>query len=783
MARRLFILVSLRALSAQTLSEVPFRTVEAFWSFNDGLNDWAESSTATMEAEVDVDDGYLHGTVIGSIPFVDSPLMALNVVDRHYFVVRMSYEGLCNQGSIILERNQPVDTFTNRKAPFTDPVKMTFSIQPDGMQHIYYIPIYQNAQGIITRIRLLPCSKGALGGQSFHVDWVMIIKAPTVTKVRGCIDKYYDSSTLNNPIANVSAIVTKTNGVHSVFSTQFGPYSLPYATTYNCMENDTITIQGRNFGDTSFVRINGQPCKLAAQYIQSPTLSESVWNEEVLICTLPSNVGLSNPAMVTVQNEEYRGLWFESALLTYAEPINLTMVPIISNIGAHSVDVTWTPPNNLFQNLATTGYQIYWTDNTSLSSLTVGNVTTTTVMQLSRNTTYNISVAAIVEDQRIANWNEVNMYGWRSIHSTGIIGAPSPIATTTTLYYDIQFSTFSASSTFNKSAIYNSSTLGPTGDVGGQGSHGLVLLGHANVQNCNSTSICCDRNANGQCDWTCAALPTTKPTNSSSLTGIRNSTTINVPSSMLPLPLCGPALRLTGSFPYLTGAVWYPRGMNVREGFTTTFAFRLSNPSFHCKIMDDVATHCRSRGGDGFAFVIQNVDTSQIGNGGSGLGYAGMANSLTIEFDTWYNPDLLDRYENHISVQTRGPSASISSHHSYSLGATTEIPDLTDGIYNVKIMYTPYFTPDMAFKHHFQPSVYVSQYLDSGNWSVNGLGCLSIELNNLTVLSVPLHIDQVVQLTTGGRAFLGFTGATGASTWQVHDILNWTFNSLRIPIA
>ena len=30
-----------------------------------------------------------------------------------------------------------------------------------------------------------------------------------------------------------------------------------------------------------------------------------------------------------------------------------------------------------------------------------------------------------------------------------------------------------------------------------------------------------------------------------------------------------------------------------------------------------------------------------------------------------------------------------------------------------------------------------------------------------------------------GRAWAGFTSATGFNTWQVHDILEWNFQSLR----
>ncbi|CAK4718972.1 unnamed protein product [Aphanomyces euteiches] len=79
-----------------------------------------------------------------------------------------------------------------------------------------------------------------------------------------------------------------------------------------------------------------------------------------------------------------------------------------------------------------------------------------------------------------------------------------------------------------------------------------------------------------------------------------------------------------------------------------------------------------ARGGDGFAFVVQNVGQEAIGEGGFHLGYGGIPNSLSVEFDTTYNPEMLDLYENHISVHTRGYDVANSGDHSYSLGATSQ---------------------------------------------------------------------------------------------------------------
>lgn len=102
-------------------------------------------------------------------------------------------------------------------------------------------------------------------------------------------------------------------------------------------------------------------------------------------------------------------------------------------------------------------------------------------------------------------------------------------------------------------------------------------------------------------------------------------------AAAMPSAACGPSIRLTTSEARQSGAVWYPRKMNVREGFDTFFTFQISNPSQRCDRMDDVNTYCRSRGADGLAFVMQNVSEVALGNAGSGLGYEGIFNALAVE--------------------------------------------------------------------------------------------------------------------------------------------------------
>lgn len=244
------------------------------------------------------------------------------------------------------------------------------------------------------------------------------------------------------------------------------------------------------------------------------------------------------------------------------------------------------------------------------------------------------------------------------------------------------------------------------------------VLWMSQVQNCNASSTCCDGYSaasigaeTASCTYTCSETETRVSTYLNRKTDRSPSTnalhaipfpakTIRNSSDSPPLPTgassiapttaaCGPALRLTASDSFLTGSAWYPRQMNVREGFETTFAFRISNPSTFCKTMDDVYTNCRSRGGDGFAFVLQNDHELGIGGGGMELGYGGLRDALGIEFDTWFNYEQLDVYENHVSVHVSGRGSAVQANHTYSLGSTSSILDLTDGDHLVKIMYNP----------------------------------------------------------------------------------------------
>ena len=255
---------------------------------------------------------------------------------------------------------------------------------------------------------------------------------------------------------------------------------------------------------------------------------------------------------------------------------------------------------------------------------------------------------------------------------------------------------------------------------------------------------------------------------------------------------CGPVLRLTPSLGGHTGAAWYARGVDVREGFDTTFLFRLANPSSHCRTHSDVATRCVSGGGAGFAFVAQTAHPAALGNGSSGLGYAGLSPSLAVEFDSWSDWGLGDPGgDTHVSVHSRGASAGNSANHTFSLGSAHPPGGLHNGMHSARVRYTPgglgeQGAAGLAARAAFVASPHVtSLMLGAARGGAGWGGLLEVWVDaegeaEAPLLAVPCDLDQLLSLgRTQGRAWVGFTAATGDDIWEQHDILAWHFSSLR----
>ena len=218
------------------------------------------------------------------------------------------------------------------------------------------------------------------------------------------------------------------------------------------------------------------------------------------------------------------------------------------------------------------------------------------------------------------------------------------------------------------------------------------------------------------------------------------------------------ALRLTPDKLNRVGIAYYGAKIPVKNGFETTFDFRIYRPGRPEGQTGEI-------GAEGLAFIIQNESLNARGHAGSSMGYAGITNSVAVEFDIYANVsddehNVEDPDGNHISVQTNKaePYGQAGPEIYHSLGYTTKEthPDLPAFIGNdtqshsVKIIYVP--------------------------------GLLQIFLDDMTapVLEVDVNLTDYIQMDDG-KAYVGFTSSTGLTWgWAAHDVLNWKLQQTNL---
>jgi hypothetical protein len=199
----------------------------------------------------------------------------------------------------------------------------------------------------------------------------------------------------------------------------------------------------------------------------------------------------------------------------------------------------------------------------------------------------------------------------------------------------------------------------------------------------------------------------------------------------------GNELRLTSAFESELAQVWFEDKVPVSGAWSTDFAFRIDNAG-------GVVDFYGFFGADGIAFVIQNADANAQGEGGSGMGYATIPNSLAVELDTWGHPYFGDPDSNHVSVQTLLDQPN-SFQPTASLGLNGTIPELTSGlIMRCRIEYVP-----------GEMKVYVE------------------DLNN-PALTVQVDLEDLG--LDNGKAWIGFTSSTGGA-FESHDLISWTMEA------
>lgn len=186
---------------------------------------------------------------------------------------------------------------------------------------------------------------------------------------------------------------------------------------------------------------------------------------------------------------------------------------------------------------------------------------------------------------------------------------------------------------------------------------------------------------------------------------------------------------------------------------------------------------CAVHGGDGLAFVIHSDKSGAqaIGSDGQGLGYAGISNSLAVEFDMWTNVDTQgsdDFFFDHISIHSASTDEN-SDKSTTKLGHSRAF-DLADGkIHTVRIQYLPYL--EERYLETLTANDNLLPYIKD-NGEGRRLGTLAIFIDegvkvDKPILSIPLNLSVLLDLPQS-MAYVGFTASTGVK-WENHDILDW----------
>ncbi len=254
-------------------------------------------------------------------------------------------------------------------------------------------------------------------------------------------------------------------------------------------------------------------------------------------------------------------------------------------------------------------------------------------------------------------------------------------------------------------------------------------------------------------------------------------------------------LRLTDGYPGVgathpeTASTWFKiPGPNpyvgqqvVNLGFTTYFKFQIHTAAICCAP------------GDGFAFVIQTSSSTALGSGFGGIGYAGIPNSLAVEFDTHLDASNSDPNANHVAVQSCGTQANSPIHLNPPNGClvgsginSTTIPHLgvtcgtstcADGVPHEAVIE---YTAPASGIGNGTLMVYIDQPFIPGthtpcpNTTIPGCPVAAV-----AAINIPYNIDsaqnpQGISLTGGTSGWVGFT-ADQPNVPEAHDILAWEF--------
>lgn len=209
----------------------------------------------------------------------------------------------------------------------------------------------------------------------------------------------------------------------------------------------------------------------------------------------------------------------------------------------------------------------------------------------------------------------------------------------------------------------------------------------------------------------------------------------------------GKVLRVTPALGSQSGSAFSLATVNAAT-FSTYFTFRITSPGgslFDCNSSGPGS----GVGADGLVFAAQSISSS-VGGGGQGIGYAGIGNSVGVEFDTWCNGANNDPSSNHVGIDINGSV----NHGSGSPNTITVATPFDDG--NIWHAWIDYNGTAMEVRAN-----------QSGARPTDAL------------LSRTLDLTTILGQTS---AYIGFTSGTGAD-WGNHDVLTWQYRDTYNPIT
>ncbi len=147
---------------------------------------------------------------------------------------------------------------------------------------------------------------------------------------------------------------------------------------------------------------------------------------------------------------------------------------------------------------------------------------------------------------------------------------------------------------------------------------------------------------------------------------------------------------------------------------------------------------------DGFTFVLQTNGPTALGQGGAGLGYAGIGHSVAVKFSTFQHPGDPSSSSTGLVFNGASPAGGVSTVASGVLLNSQDRKQV-----------------DLAY--------------DGTTLTVT---ITDVVRNVSFMTSFPVNIPQALGSDT---AYVGFTAATGSSNyWQIQDVLNWRFTSQAV---